>query len=283
MRSCVKGMLIAACMSLPPLAPQVTAQQSAVNSSFGQSQEFRPSIHAFAMVGYGFTSTGAEIPANPTLSLEQQKVHTQSQTINSSGIKTEVQDQYINYGQGLKTEIGAEMELMEKLAAELSFEYTAGVPFLSVKYENQDALNPLSWEEKYRKHAFGLKAMVKPHLMVLDLLDMYCGVGIGLFFTKCTYTNSDVDLGKQDGYFKTRPGLGLLGQFGAYYPVHDLLDIKAELAFEQVSFSLKELRPTDGNYIYHFERNSTAGNEFQPVKIPGSNLALRIGVRYKIL
>lgn len=277
-------LLSALCLTGIPYGQDTSFQstQPSAELSFAEASGDKPSIHVFGMVGYGFGVGGSLIPATPDAVLANQKKYTQSQTINASGELIKAHDEYLNYGGGLKVEVGAELGVMEKVAAEISFEYTAGVPYLKVKHKDeQTPIN--SFEETFHKSTFGFKALAKPHFMVLDLLEAYCGVGIGLFFNKCTFNNSDTLFGLHEGYFKTHPSLGFVGQLGAYYPIHERLDIKAELAFEQMSFSLKELRPTESNFIYHYERNSTADNEYQPIKIPGSNLAIRVGVRFKLL
>jgi hypothetical protein len=171
---------------------------------------------------------------------------------------------------------------MKNVAADVSFEYTAGIPFTRVKFENNTSTGN-TWVEKYKKQCFGIKALVVPHFMFLDLIDVYTGVGIGVFFNTLKYTNSDSRFGMYDGYMKTKPTIGLLGAIGGIYPLSDRIDLKGELAFEQLSFTLKELKPTDSPKIFHYTRNSVASNEYQPIKIPGSNWAIKVGVQYKIM
>jgi opacity protein-like surface antigen len=251
-----------------------------------QPSEEKIALHVYGMVGYGFPIGGVFIPyvpedivANPEI---ERIRHTQSQTINQSGDIIEVRDKYLNYGQGLKCQLGAEIDFMKNLAGDISFLYTGGLPYLKVEF-NYPPMPNGGWTETYKKHCFGLVIAVKPKFMLLDLLEMYSGVGIGLYFTRLTFTNSDPSWGQNEGYIKTRPAIGFTGQLGSYYPLSDRFDIKAEIAFEALSFNMKEYHTTYDNMTYYFVRNSTADNERPRVKIPGSNWAIKLGIRFKVL
>jgi opacity protein-like surface antigen len=283
MRQCgFISIIIGLCVSLLSAQDSTGSSYQPVSLTFAKKSGERIPLHVYGMLGYGFPVGGSIIPADPTRSLDEQKAHTQSQTKVAGNRFVETHDKYLNYGQGMKLELGAEIGLMKNVAADVSFEYTAGIPFTRVNFK-YNAPSGKTWVEKYKKQCFGLSALVVPHFMFLDLIDVYTGVGIGFFFNTLEFTNSDLDYGLYDGYMKTKPTLGLLGAIGAIYPLADKIDLKVELAIEQLSFTLKELKPTDSQTIYHYTRNSIASNEYQPIKIPGSNWAIKVGVQYKIM
>jgi hypothetical protein len=240
-------------------------------------------LHLYGMLGYGFPLGGSYIPYNPAETDVRTLIrHTQSQTVDAQFRLTKTVDKYLNYGQGLKCQLGAEVGFLKNLAGDFSFVYTGGLPFLRVEFESQ-APNGITWTETYKKHCFGITAAIKPKFMFLDLVEVYTGVGIGLYFTRLTFTNSDPYIGAYDGFIKTRPALGFIGQLGSYYPLNDRLDFKGEIAFEALSFKTSQYHSTDQNLTLQYVQNSTAANEYPPVKVPGSNWALKVGIRWKIL
>jgi hypothetical protein len=187
-------------------------------------------------------------------------------------------DKYLNYGDGFKLELGGMYKLMEYLDAQAVFSYNAGVP--SIEAVNQNVVPGTQVTNTYKTNTFGIKAMVLPRVKILDLLDMYTGFGLGLYFGWLSWTNSETTF---DGNYKTSPALAFCGTIGANYPVYNDLILYGEIALEQMSFTITSiLSALDGRQT-NFEQDSKAtSGVLPPDKIPGSNVAFRVGVKFPI-
>jgi hypothetical protein len=190
----------------------------------------------------------------------------------ANGVLTESKDQYVNYGEGIKLEAGAHYRLMEHLGCQGVLGYTWGVPTI----KTSDGVET----ETYKRSMFGIKVLAAPQVQVLDLIDIYAGFGFGLFFGWMSW---DRPSSPYKGEFKTNPAFAFCGSMGAEFPVMNELILYGELAIEQMAFTVTRGRGTDSNLEIVYEQNSTAPNLPPPPKIPGSNVALRFGVRIPIL
>jgi opacity protein-like surface antigen len=189
-------------------------------------------------------------------------------------VLVEKNDQYLNYGHGLKIEAGVHYLLMEHLGCQAVLSYTAGVPPIQVTNI------PAGLEtETYSRNTFGIKALLVPRVQVLDLFDVYAGFGMGLFFGWLSWERAS---SPYKGEYKTNPGFAFCGSLGAEYPVIRELIVFAEIAIEQMNFTVTRSRGTESSLETVYEQNSTAPNIFAPPKVPGSNVALRAGVRFPI-
>jgi hypothetical protein len=231
----------------------------------------RAKIALKAAVGYGFRAGGVAYPGSANGS--------ESQTIDANNRTIDRTDQYLNYGQGLKIAVAGDVLLMENVYGELECGFTGKMPRTRVKLD--DAHNGEKWEEKYRQACFCVKVLAVPTFTVLDLLDTHIGFGVGLAWTTLKFSKSDE---QEDGYVKTRPGLCFAGKLGVDYPLTDLLALTVDLSTELVSFTVKEWLAAGSNTPVVTERNrsSDSNNVARPVKAPGSNVALRVGIRYAI-
>jgi hypothetical protein len=227
-------------------------------------------------VGYGIKVGGAPYPGS---------IEGETRKYGSDGEIIERKDHYLNYGQGLKFELAGALALMENLDAELTLQFTGKVPRTVIEHDTAGN----SWEEKFRHASLGAKVMILPRFRVLELIDMHVGFGVGLYFTTLKYTNTDALLGQYEGYVKTRPGLVFAGKVGGEYPLTDRMSITADICAEAVSYTVKERRTTysttTGPMIYKSEYDRSSSSIFveRPAKIPGSNVAILLGMRFAIL
>jgi hypothetical protein len=189
----------------------------------------------------------------------------------SGGVISERKDQYINYGEGIKVEAGAHYRLMDHLGCEGVLGYTWGVP--TIKTSNGMET------ETYSRSMFGIKVLAMPQVQVLDLIDVYAGFGFGLFFGWMKWVRPSSAF---EGEYKTSPAFAYCGSLGAEYPIIPELILYGEIAIEQMNFNVLRSRTTDSSVEQVYEQNSTANNILPPLKVPGSNVALRAGVRFPI-
>jgi hypothetical protein len=187
-------------------------------------------------------------------------------------VVVERKDQYLNYGEGIKLEAGAHYRLTQNLGCQGVLGYTWGLPTIKIS----DGIET----ETYKRSMFGIKALVTPQVQVLDLIDIYAGFGFGLFFGWMSWEKPSTVF---KGEYKTNPAFAFCGSIGAEYPVINELILYGELAIEQMNFNVTRSRTTASSAETVYEQNSTASNLSPPPKIPGSNVALRIGVRFPIL
>jgi len=200
---------------------------------------------------------------------------------------THEEDHFLNYGNGMKIDLGCRYFLMEDVALLGSFEYSGGIP----KLEHKEQVTGSQTTTEHSFHMFGVKVCVAPRFEVLDLIDMYTGAGIGLFWNARSFETKNSTLttivSEYSGKITSAPTLGFVGLLGADYPLNDKLTLFGEVAFEQVRFNLKR---------YVIEKSSASGfptgttyyseddsNNLPPEKVPGSNWQIRFGVRFAII
>jgi hypothetical protein len=213
-------------------------------------------------IGYGFGMGGEWIDASVKL--------------NGLAVQ-ERSDKYLNYGDGFKLELGGIYKLMENLDAQAVINYNAGVPNIQAITEINSANKTIN---TYKPSTFGFKTMVLPRVKILDLLDMYAGFGVGLYFASLSWTNSETNF---DGNFKTAPALAFCGSVGANYPVYNDLIIYGEIAIEQMSFTVNSILDAGTGDQTNFEQDSNANSGVEhPKKIPGSNIAFRVGAKFPV-
>jgi opacity protein-like surface antigen len=201
----------------------------------------------------------------------------------------EVKDHFYNYGSGLKLDLGCQYKLQDNLFLQGSFGYSLGVPAMKLV----DATIGTTTTTTHQRHLFGIKLHLVPKFQVLDLLDMYAGVGAGFYWTSRSFkiVSELATVGKQEaeGKITSSPALGFSGLLGTDYPLNDKVTLFGELGFEQISFNLSKYKidkstiaTQKAGSVYNYEKNATGTNNLEPEKVPGSNFQLRIGIRYAI-
>jgi opacity protein-like surface antigen len=249
---------------------------SVIVSSIAITAQSNEKLNMYGSIGYGFGSGGQLFS---------------STTIQNSNI-TERKDRYLNYGQGLKIDLGMQYYMMENVAVQAGFCYTPGVPGL--KTENRYDLNLLGAQGsvdstvEYHRNMFGIKAMVVPLFEIFELLDVHAGVGLGFYWNSLSYKitqTSPVTTLTENGSIKSAPSLGLNGLLGVDYPLSDLLSLFGEIGLEMTSFrwTKQMIKNTEFNRAtgsYNFEKNTP--NQRPPLRVSGSNWRLSFGVRYAI-
>jgi hypothetical protein len=247
-------------------------------SSIAIMAQSNETFNIYGSIGYGFGSSG--------------------QLFSSTTIRTGLlmdtiarKDRYLNYGQGLKIDVGVQYFMMENVALQAGFIYTPGVPGLTTEYRNDYTIlgGFVDSTVEYHRNMFGIKAMIVPRFEIFELLNMHTGVGVGFYWNTLSYemtrSNADTTL-TEDGSIKSAPSLGLNGLLGVDYPISDLLSLFGEIGFDMTSFrwTKQMIKNTEfsnrGTGSYNFEKNTP--NQRPPLHVSGSNWRLSVGVRYAI-
>jgi opacity protein-like surface antigen len=229
-------------------------------------------LNLYGSVGVGFGMGG--------------KLYTSSERPVVTQPPTKINDKFYNYGGGLKLDIGCQYFMMENLALQPAFSYSVGS-----KLETKNSIGDSNESYALTRQLFGIKLAVVPKFEVLDLIDMYVGVGLGFFWNSShferTYSVPALTiLQKADGKIVSLPTLGFNGILGADYPLNDKLTLFGELGFEQTRFKLKKMiidKSTitgfdEGTYFY----SKNDSQNLDPEEVPGSNFQIRFGIRYAL-
>ena len=236
---------------------------AAVATAFAEYE----TLNVFGSIGAGFGMGGT---------------HYESLQLETSG--TTVADKFFNYGSGFKLNVGCQWFLMENVALQPSFSYSVGIPF-----KDEDITLTTTTTTTYRRHLFGLKLGVVPRFEVLDLIDMYAGVGLGFFWNSRPFEISEVTevagtSVTQDttGKITSKPSPGFFGLLGADFPLNDAFTLFGEIGFEQISFSLDKyvIKEPVGRTGYYSKDDTS---NLDPQKVPGSSFQIHVGVRYAVL
>jgi hypothetical protein len=225
----------------------------------------------YATTGYGFGVGGRNVGA--------------SQTFNGLTL-TKREDHYQNFGWGIKIEGGADYLLMDNLYAQGGLCFNIGVPWI----DNVSDDGTTKTTTGYRWSTFGIKALLKPTFKLLDLFDVYTGFGLGLCFA---FSSADITQTTPTTTYSVKaidsntPGLVFIGSLGAEYPLNEYCIMYGELYCEQMSFTTTKTTYSNaspgGPYIDHIDYyQEDVTDRPPPPKTPGTNIAIRAGVRFPI-
>ncbi len=212
-------------------------------------------------------------------------------TTTMAGIElTKKQDNFLNFGSGLKLEGGAEFKLMPHLYGQGALSYTNGLWGIN---QVNDITGVDKVTDQYFYSMFGVKALVKPTFQVLDLFTVYTGFGVGLFFSWLTINRTETSAA---GDFSARaddsqwPSVGLIGSLGVEYPLTHAIVLFGELQCEAMNFTTSQRTISKSTYpegsdwsnqIINYETNAV--DRDTPANTPGTNLGIRVGVRFPLL
>ncbi len=255
---------------------------SLVISSISILAQNNETINVYGSIGYGFGSSG-DLFSSTIIRTEGLSIDT-----------IERKDRYLNYGQGLKIDVGIQYFMMENVALQAGFIYTPGVPGLTTEYRNDYTLLGIQGfidsTVEYHRNMFGVKAMIVPRFEIFELLNMHTGVGVGFYWNTLGYeitrkSSADTTTRTEEGSIKSAPSLGFNGLIGVDYPISDLLSLFGEIGFDMTSFrwTKQMIDNTEFNRAtgsYNFEKNTP--NQRPPLRVSGSNWRLSVGVRYAI-
>ncbi|HEX2958888.1 MAG TPA: hypothetical protein VHO70_18785 [Chitinispirillaceae bacterium] len=249
---------------------------SLIISSISILAQTNETFSVYGSIGYGFGSGGQLFSS--TIIRTEGSVDT-----------VERKDRYLNYGQGLKIDLGIQYFMMENVALQAGFCYTPGVPGLKTEYRNDFTDHFIDSTVEYHRNMFGIKAMIVPRFEIFELLNMHTGVGAGFYWNTLSYditrtTTADTAL-TEEGSIKSAPSFGLNGLLGVDYPISDLLSLFGEIGFDLTSFRwtkqmIKNTEFDRQTGSYNFEKNTP--NQRPPLRISGSSWRLSFGVRYAI-
>lgn len=255
---------------------------SAFLVSAQETQQTREVLNVFASIGIGFKTGGqlfTSITENPSTEVPGERIIVGEE------------NEFFNYGQGFKINLGAQYLAMENLGLQLDFEISLGAPGFETDDHLIDAAGArIDSTTEYTRNMYGIKFLVVPRFEVLELITMYTGVGIGFFWNSNHYDiTRSVSTGTttEKGRIVSSPTLGWTGLIGGDYPVSDRIALFGEIAFDQVVFKWKkriiEQTNIPGKRVgtTFFEEDDPSNEE--PLKVPGSNWQIRIGARFSIL
>lgn len=229
-------------------------------------------VDLFLMTGYGLPLGGYYL---------KEEID-QSQKYDANNQLIEIKDHYLNYGYGLKIEGGGDYFLMKNLGVQLCFSYILGLPSIKVTYDKPNAISESKkYTQTYKRGMLGVKLMLIPRVHATEKIDMYTGLGIGMFFTSLKIDNDDKQYFRHEGSIETKPGLALSGLLGADYSLNNKISAFLELSFDQISFKIKKRTYTQNGSQHDYEKDQIGS--FAPESIPGSNIGLRIGIRFIVL
>lgn len=204
--------------------------------------------------------------------------------------KPSAETKYFNYGKGLKFDFGARFGLADNLKAQADFDISFNVPKLEIVNK---PIATTTETTKFSSSMFGIKAKIIPEFEFLELINMYTGVGIGLYWGTFKYeSKTSTTIGsittssEREGKFVAAPSLGLSGFLGADFPLSSKLTLFGELGFDAVSFRWKkevvEKSPVASEVgTRNYEKDDP--NNLPPPKVPASNWQIRVGVRMGVL
>lgn len=223
-------------------------------------------MDVFFLTGYGIPVGGYN------------EVALDDQTISSSGQTEQVKNHYLNYGHGWQFRLGGDYFLADELSMQFAFNWTAGVPSIKVKFDDEQF--DIHYTETYNRNLFGFNVLIVPHFEMFELLDMYSGIGIGLSFGSLKFENSDKENFEYEGYFKTKPGLTFSAMLGSDFELSDKLTLFGEVSCDMASLKLKSRRNTNSATQIDYVKDSNSNPA--PVKLPVSNVGIRVGVRWEL-
>jgi|GEM_PF-1173046 opacity protein-like surface antigen len=244
-------------------------------SGMASCQE-KETFDLFAVVGYGFGMGGRDLGASATYS--------------TGTTLTKKTDNYINYGAGLKVEGGASYKLMQHLYGQAALSYSNGL--LGIKKEvvnEQDGNNDVT--DQYNFSTLGIKLLAKPTFQILDLFNAYTSFGIGLYFAFSSIDHKE-SIGGLSAHADDNnwPAFAFVGALGLEYPLNKSVIIFGEVYCEEMGFMLHERTVTKSNIGYEpwengtttYAKNSKDEHIKTPENTPGSNAAVRVGVRFPL-
>lgn len=226
-----------------------------------QSEEKAGNLDLYVILGYGVPIGGYLLGT--------------SVEVNDALVIVKAEDHYINFGHGIKIDLGTNYYISNYLGMRIGLSYTGGAPKNKITYKDA---NDSSSTEKYSRRMIGLKAMIVPRFEMFGLLDMYAGVGLGLSFAGVKIKSEE---GASDGKIKVKPGFSFNGLLGSEFPISKRLSFFGELSFDAVSFTMKSKIGTGNPSQTDFEKDSNTS--LAPNKIPGSNLGFRVGINFNIM
>ncbi|MBD3240358.1 MAG: hypothetical protein GF331_07220 [Chitinivibrionales bacterium] len=237
----------------------------------------------FYTVGAGFSIGGVgSIPGFGSL----------ESATETDGNLSDIDDDYANLGRGLKMDLGASYKFHDYLKVVGGFALTIGIPQAGFVYEDITTTPPSStttYTFESNNSQFGLKALLVPTWRIFDLLDMYMGIGLGLYWNSFNYkysvetTSPGVATVRQEeeGELDLKPTIPFIGMLGVEYPVADRLILYLDGCFEAMNITVREIERGDVNDFNNpdvkFDKDDA--NEDPPPKMPASNFAIRLGVR----
>jgi opacity protein-like surface antigen len=238
----------------------------------------KETFDVYAVTGYGIGMGGRDVGASTTT---------------NNGELTSKQDNFLNLGAGLKLECGANIRLMPNLYAQGALCYGNGMWGINNVVENITIAGDDKITDQYVYSTFGIKALLKPTFQIFDLFTAYTGFGMGLYFAGLTIHHSEVGPGvnlsarADDGQW---PAFAFEGSLGLDYPITQSVIIFGELQCEVMNFMTSQRTITNSNYpdgtdwnnqIINYQTNAT--DRKTPYSTPGTNVGIRVGVKFPLM
>ncbi|MDG5814385.1 hypothetical protein QA601_04800 [Chitinispirillales bacterium ANBcel5] len=231
-------------------------------------------VNIFSSTGYGFGMGGYYLGSSNTFFEDRET-------------PLETNDHFLNLGQGLKFEIGAGYMLMPFLEGRVSFDLSLGVPSPTIESERTNEIFEDTTTD-YRFSSWGLRAALAPHFEILELLDMYLGVGLALNFASASFERTIIETDEEpmigEVKYNFSPSLGFMGFLGFEIPVMEyFLYFFSEIRFEQINHKLESTEVVSGEPFEHpitYTEDDVERNP--PPNVPATNWGIRVGLKYWI-
>jgi len=215
---------------------------------------------------------------------------------------TETDDEFANFGRGLKIDLGAAYKFLENVGVRAAFNMSFGVPGIEVTWKEKDEVLGTAEKMTVTMHnaQVGLKALLVPQFRAFDLFDVCVGAGLGLYWTSCSWEREDeLPAGnyKEEVDVDCKATLPFIGMIGVEVPVADRLVLYGDLTYEAMNVTIEKVKVESttftvvapyaggwgegdvgvGTRTTKYEKD--AEDRAPTPKVPASNLAIRVGVR----
>jgi opacity protein-like surface antigen len=217
-----------------------------------------------------------------------------SSLVSEDAIIAEVDDEFLNVGRGLKLDLGAmyrflpSVDVMAGVVTSFTIPRTEVVTDVTINAFGTRTITTYT----YHAAQIGPKVMVAPRFQIFDLLDVYVGAGLGLYFTPLSLNIERQVVGGithvQEVEYDTKPTVPFIGMAGVEYPLARRVILGLDMSFEAINVTVKGQKVLtssfpQGDWPEQTERYEDDVGDREPQKrIPASNWGIRLGARFPL-
>ncbi len=204
------------------------------------------------------------------------------------GTLQETKDEYLNFGGGLKVDLGATYRILEYVDVIGGLDLSFRVPYAETVDEdintvaNTTATSTLTIKDTQ----VGLKVLLAPRFTIFDLLDVRVGAGLGIYWTGASfeYELKQTGQGTQTvkGDIDCKASVPFIGMIGLEYPAAKRVVVYLDAVYQAMNVTLQKIKVEESSVTptpppVEYQKDDL--NDPAPAKIPASNIAIRLGVR----